>query len=80
MTNPSDYERHSRGDGKRFHVRVLSYRGSWQVYGMGIEHICECTDSDKADMIADALEFVGDAGDALKREASDIGLGARGIE
>jgi len=71
MTNPSDYERHSRGDGKRFHVRVLS--GRWQVYAMGVEHICECDNSDKADMIAEALEAQADL-DELPRGMFDAAL------
>lgn len=41
-------------DGRRFQVRVLN--GGWQVYAAGLEHICECTRAEFADMIADALE------------------------
>ena len=40
MTAPSEYKRHERGDGRRFHVREYN-GGLFQVYGVGLEHICE---------------------------------------
>ena len=50
----SNFERHERGDGKRFHVRMFCQE--WQVYGVGLQHICMCMTMEMADMIADALE------------------------
>ena len=51
---PSDYSPRSMGDGRRFHVRILN--NGWQVYGEGLEHVCDCLSSDAAAMIAVALE------------------------
>ncbi len=52
---PSDYQPHHMGDGRRFHVRTYNL-GLWQVYGAGLEYICECLTQGAADMVADALE------------------------
>ena len=54
---PRDYAPHRMGDGKRFHIRTYN-GGKYQVYGVGLEHICECDRCDLAVMIADALEAV----------------------
>jgi hypothetical protein len=54
---PCDYKPHHMGDGRRFHVREYN-GGKYQVYGIGLEHICECERGEMADMIADALEAV----------------------
>jgi hypothetical protein len=43
-----------QADGRRFQVRVLN--GGWQVYGLGLIHVCCCTTEGMADMVADALE------------------------
>jgi len=55
---PSDYDRHVRGDGKRFHVRI--HGQLWEVYGLGLDHICMCTSMEMADMIAAALEALAE--------------------
>ena len=58
VRHPSSFERH-RGTGRRFHTR--SYKsGLFQVYGVGMEHVCECTTGEMADMVAAALEQVGE--------------------
>lgn len=49
----ADYERH-QGDGKRFHFRCLQY--TWQVYGVRLDHICECHTEWMAKQIAESLE------------------------
>lgn len=48
-----------QGNGKRFHVRILG--GGWQVYGLGLIHVCECHGERYANMIADALEAAAGA-------------------
>lgn len=57
----SDFEPHSRGDGKRFHVREIrsctECGREFQVYGLGLNHVAMCKTSEAANMIADALEF-----------------------
>lgn len=53
MPKPSQFEPHA--DGKRFHVRTCS-GGLFRVCGMGLGHVCECTDARMAEMVADALE------------------------
>lgn len=57
MRRPSDYEPH-RGDGKRFHVREYNPGSGrcYQVYGVGLDHICDCLDDELAKMVAAALE------------------------
>ena len=56
--HPRDYEPFRRGDGRRFHVRVHDAAREWQVYGLGLLHICFCNTEEKANMVADALEEV----------------------
>jgi len=51
------YPPHIPGDGLRFHIRQYN-GGVWQVYGQGLDHICDCNTSSIADMIADSLEAV----------------------
>lgn len=51
----SDFQRHRMGDNRRFHARTYN-GGKYQVYGVGLLHICECETGEMADMIADALE------------------------
>jgi len=58
----ADFPPHVRGDGKRFHVRILG--NGWQVYGLGLIYVCLCEDGRMANMIADALE----AAAGVKRE------------
>ena len=53
--HPQDYARQTPGDGRRFHIR-RHIGGVWQVYSRGLEHLCDCVNSDTAEMIADALE------------------------
>jgi len=50
----ADFPPHVRGDGKRFHVRILG--NGWQVYGLGLIHVCLCDDGRMANMVAKALE------------------------
>lgn len=57
VIRPRDYEPHCMGDCKRFHVREYN-GGKYQVYGVGLDHICDCERGELADMIADALEAV----------------------
>lgn len=54
----SDFEPHTRGDGRRFHVRAFNHH--WQVYGLGLQHVCLCETADAAEMIAEALEVKAD--------------------
>jgi len=49
----ADFPPHVRGDGNRFHVRILG--NGWQVYGLGLIHVCLCSDVRMANMVADAL-------------------------
>ena len=65
MKNPGHYARHTRGDGRRFHVRIFGKE--WQVYGVGVEHIAMCATVENADMVANALEAVGDTFDRLSK-------------
>ena len=63
MKRPVDYERHRRGDNRRFHVRQhtrdpLTIR--FEVYGAGFVHICDCLNSATARMIAASLEEAAD--------------------
>ncbi len=65
ILRPVDFERHVRGDGKRFHVRKrrnkpLPSPPSYQVFGVGLETIADCPTSEKARMVAQALEIIGD--------------------
>ena len=53
---PHHFARHARGDGRRFHVRTYN-GGLWQVYGIGLHHICECLTQQVAEMVANSLEF-----------------------
>lgn len=53
MKRLCEYERHA--DGKRFHVRTYD-RGKWQVYGVGLDHICDCQNEEIANRIAYVLE------------------------
>jgi hypothetical protein len=58
---PSRFARHARGDNRRFHVRTYN-GGKWQVYGLGLEHICECDRESMARMVAEALERAAEKG------------------
>jgi hypothetical protein len=49
---PADFQPHP--DGKRFHSRTYN-GGLFQVYGVDLEHVCECESERMADMVADAL-------------------------
>jgi len=49
---PADFQPHP--DGKRFHSRTYN-GGLFQVYGVDLEHVCECEIERMADMVADAL-------------------------
>lgn len=53
MSEPADFQPHP--DGKRFHVRTYN-GGMYQVYARDLEHVCDCTRVEMADMVADALE------------------------
>lgn len=53
--SPHEYDPHAMGDGLRFHVRGY-YNGSWQVYGVDLDHICDCPTQGIADMVAEVLE------------------------
>lgn len=57
--HPREFEPFRRGDGRRFHIRTYN-GGKWQVYGYGLEHICECETRGNAEMVADALERMAD--------------------
>lgn len=57
---PKEYEPFRMGDGKRFHVRTYN-GGKWQVYGYGLDHICECDVRSNAEMVANALEQAANA-------------------
>lgn len=50
----ADFPPHVGSDGKRFHVRILG--NGWQVYGLGLIHVCLCEDGRMANMVAAALE------------------------
>lgn len=63
---PSDFERHTRGDGKRFHARTIN--GKFQVYGFSLVHVCECVDKAAAQMVCDALEAAADGEKAEQAE------------
>ena len=65
MKRPVDYERHTHGDGKRFQFRTYN-NGMWQVFSDGLIHICECSTSEMAEMIADALERDADYDEAAR--------------
>lgn len=51
----ADFPKHVGSDGKRFHVRILGR--VWQVYGLGLIHVCECSDGRMANMVSAALEL-----------------------
>jgi hypothetical protein len=53
--NPSEFPQFRHGDGRRFHVRSLD--DAWQVYGLGLRHVCTCSTGEAARMIADALDL-----------------------
>jgi hypothetical protein len=56
------------GDNRRFHCRV--YNGDkWQVYGLGLDHVCECDSDPIALMIAEALEAMADQ---LENKPADV--------
>ncbi len=50
---PADFP--PQHDGKRFHVRWFGRE--YQVYGIGVLHVCLCPDARRANMVADALEM-----------------------
>lgn len=68
MKDVLDYERHFHGDKKRFLVREYN-SGKFQVFGVGLEHVCECDSDEVAKMIADALEFQANRAE-IKKDAS----------
>ena len=49
---PSDFPR--QHNGQRFQVRVLG--SLWQVYGLGMVHVCLCETEPMASMVAESLE------------------------
>lgn len=53
---PADFP--PQHDGKRFQVRRSG--NEWQVYGVGVLHVCMCSDVRLANMVADALEAAAD--------------------
>lgn len=55
--SPHEYEPHAMGDGLRFHIRECN-GDYWQVYSVGLDHICDCLTQDVAEMVARALEQV----------------------
>lgn len=61
--HPKNFKPHKRGDGRKFHTRKITACAEcgpvFQVYGLGLQHICTCERSDMAQMVADALEVVG---------------------
>lgn len=59
----ADFDRH-KATGLRFHVRTLN--GQWQVYGVGLEHVCMCLTLEHANEIAAAIEEA-----AQRQEVSD---------
>lgn len=67
---PESFGRHVRGDGKRFHAREYN-GGLYQVYAVGLEHVCECTTCEMADMICEALETVADLRKPITRRFED---------
>ncbi len=60
--SPGDYQPYVMGDGRRFHVRTYN-GGRWEVYGMGLEHVCDCLSQRAADMVAKALEQAAEKGE-----------------
>ncbi len=50
---PADFP--PQHNGQRFQVRVLN--GRWQVYGLGLVHVCLCATEPLANMVAEALEI-----------------------
>lgn len=60
--DPASFERHKRGDNRRFHVRINRQPNGWdyEVYGYGLDVICVCANSERANMVADALEEIAD--------------------
>lgn len=67
---PSDFERHTRGDGKRFHARTIN--GKFQVYGFSLVHVCECVDKAAAQMVCDALEAAADGEKAERKRRMEL--------
>lgn len=59
----SDFGRH-RETGLRFHVRLLDEK--WEVYGVGLEHVCACLTKEHANEVATAMEET-----AQRQEVSD---------
>lgn len=53
---PADFP--PQHDGRRFHVQRCG--NEWQVYGVGVLHVCLCPDVRRANMVADALEAAAD--------------------
>lgn len=49
----NEFGRHR--DGKRFQARTYN-GGKYQVYGVGLYHICECETEEAADQVANAIE------------------------
>ncbi len=68
-----EYGRHT-GDNRRFHVRVYN-GGKYQVYGVGLHHVCECEVVEVADMIADTLEAAAEREEkVLKMKPTEVAL------
>lgn len=65
----TDYERHHMGDNKRFHVRTCN--GGWQIYGVELEHVCDCVSGEDAERVAAMLEC---AADEIERLRQELGL------
>ena len=57
--HPAEFRPHASGDGRRFHCRMLN--GSFQVYGLGLHHICMTDTLTYGEMVADALELTAGA-------------------
>jgi hypothetical protein len=52
-------DRHTLGDGKRFHYREANFR--YEIYSPGLELWAECRDAQQAETVASALERYYDA-------------------
>lgn len=69
MKSWNEFEHHP--DGRRFHVRTYN-GGKFQVYGRGLEHICECDTDSMAESIANVLEAFAEELDDYQKTYRDI--------
>lgn len=56
-----DYPRNCYNDNKRFNYREIGKE--FQVYGLGLKHVCICNMEETAIMVMNALELVGNLED-----------------